>query len=67
MNPDTKLCAVTPISSYNEAPTDALLVGPMAMIMENVPDSVARRDSIRESKRTTARCDEDGTGTKSNT
>ena len=45
-NPNDRY-AIVPVH-YGPAPADALLVGgPLSAIMENIPDSIARRDSIR--------------------
>jgi hypothetical protein len=47
MNPNDRY-AIVPVH-YGPPPADAILVGgPLSAIMENIPDTIARRDSIRK-------------------
>ena len=42
------LFAIIPVSTPGSAPADAIMVGgPLSAVLENVPDSVARNNSIR--------------------
>ena len=45
MNPNDRF-AIIPVH-YGDAPADAIMVGPLPTIMENIPDSIARHDSLR--------------------
>ncbi len=45
--PPPMLFALTEIPPGQQAPASAIMTGPLSMIMENVPDSVARSDAIR--------------------
>jgi hypothetical protein len=45
MNPNARY-AIVPVH-YGDAPADAIMVGPLPMVMENIPDAIARHDSLR--------------------
>ena len=48
MNKPDDLFAIVPVSSPGSAPANAIMVGgPLSSILENIPDTNARHDSIR--------------------
>jgi hypothetical protein len=44
------LFAIIPIPTYGSSPANALAIGPLDVVMQNLPDTHARTDSIRAHK-----------------